>query len=81
VNRIEKISTLAGIIALNVYTLPAFFSIVSGHAETLPAASHIIMAAGIAGVSVRLYNLKEWLLLSNNALGVIANVTLAAFAL
>jgi len=81
VNRIEKIVTLAGMVALNVYTLPAFFSIMSGHAETMPAASHFIMAAGIAGVSVRLFTLREWLLLSNNALGVIANLILAAYAL
>jgi len=80
-NRLEKIATIAGIALLNLYSLPAIVSIFSGHPETMPAASHAMLAAGILGTSVRLYTLREYLLLSNNLLGVAIHTTLTIFAL
>ena len=79
--RLEKIGTIAGIALLNIYPLPAIVSIFSGNPSTMPAASHLMLAGGIMGTTIRLIGLREWLLATNNILGVVIHLVLASFAL
>ena len=66
-----KLLTALGIFLVHSTTLPAiYFAIVQG--LTMHWSAHGLLCIGIALTTLRLVQLREWVLVMNNALGVAA---------